>query len=628
VLGKGLESSSLIFSFALLRKECVNEDALDAAISLFRMFVSQHLVCSCNQTAHVHYESQKEYADGSIMPPTKKRRITGGDNDGKLHSALKKIYRVVLGYSSSFLVLMEKLLEVVESVPLEDHQILMITNGALCTLEMEFAMLKCESEYQKLQQIQLASIDVLVSAFQKYTAHRGSIMEDVFPVLLKIPTSKRTSRMFAVSYSSAPSPAAVSSFNQDILSPILPSLSQPHMIQMATALVIAMVQSCVQRPSYATDANSQTNTVAMTDAGADTSADTGATKSTSNDAKLVSGLSACKAVASLFTSHLISRCLRVKDGAAEYRPVLSNLVDDLLVLLIIPQYPAAEMMLLSIVGSVQSVLQTANRQQSSSSSTAVLPDSTFLTFAFDILGKITSVQAKLLAAHRSRPISTGARTYLPSSSDEIEANCHCGQQQSDTFLVNCDRCHLYYHGTCVGIASDSIPEEWFCDSCSLQNIAIRQNRCWLGSVEDVGAINDIHVLRQAYISSLCHKLGTPGAQTASDLHMAGWIDSIHAEALQNTKSASVLKRMEASLMTEWGSTRPTGESLSEEGGLRLVIAMIVRASPLFAIFRQQLSFLLNLMSGSPLPSMRKLCLKTVEKVSISINHPSLFIVHC
>jgi cohesin loading factor subunit SCC2 len=575
-----------------MRRGCVHEDALDAVIVLFRSFISQHLVPSCNQTAHMQVETQNDATDVTPSHPSKKRRVSGELSNGILQSVMKKVYRHVLGCCNTFCVVMERLQQVVESLPLEDHQVLTITNGALSTLEMEFSLAKSEREFHKLQQIQLASTDILSIAFRQYPSHRDSIMEDIFPALLKLPTSKRTSRTFIVPYASASSPSALATFNHDMLATLMTHISQPHTIQIATALIISMVQACVQRPYY-----------------------NGVDASKTGESTLVSGLSSCKAVANSFISHLLNRCLRVKDGAAEFRPILVNLIEDLLVVLMIPQYPAAEFMVLSFVRNLHPILLAMNSQSSSPSA----PDGTVLTVAFDILGKVCSVQAKILAAHQCRPIAVGRQGRLSSLNDNnIQTDCHCGKHCDDSFLVNCDQCHIYYHGTCVGIASDKVPDEWYCDSCRLLQIAHNLKRQWFDALIDYDEIDDVHVLRYAFIASLSHRVGNADIDVAMKYHIASWMDFVDGESLRNPRLSASMSRINSNLMLQWGNRRLAGEHFSEEGGLRLMLAVMGRTSPLLTCFRQQLAVLLNLMSENSLSTLRKLSLKVIEKVSLSV----------
>lgn len=51
---------------------------------------------------------------------------------------------------------------------------------------------------------------------------------------------------------------------------------------------------------------------------------------------------------------------------------------------------------------------------------------------------------------------------------EEDANCVCFQGYQGQFMLDCDRCHKWYHGSCVGIDSANPPEIWYCEPCEIQ----------------------------------------------------------------------------------------------------------------------------------------------------------------
>eukprot|EP00475_Leptophrys_vorax_P001893 TRINITY_DN1107_c0_g1_i1.p1 TRINITY_DN1107_c0_g1~~TRINITY_DN1107_c0_g1_i1.p1 ORF type:complete len:444 (-),score=73.72 TRINITY_DN1107_c0_g1_i1:793-2070(-) len=47
--------------------------------------------------------------------------------------------------------------------------------------------------------------------------------------------------------------------------------------------------------------------------------------------------------------------------------------------------------------------------------------------------------------------------------------CPCGRNDDDgdgEFMIQCDKCAVWQHGLCVGIAKDSVPEKYECDLCN------------------------------------------------------------------------------------------------------------------------------------------------------------------
>ncbi|PRP82326.1 hypothetical protein PROFUN_10230 [Planoprotostelium fungivorum] len=56
----------------------------------------------------------------------------------------------------------------------------------------------------------------------------------------------------------------------------------------------------------------------------------------------------------------------------------------------------------------------------------------------------------------------------PDDSKEItdEERCICGQGYGGRFMLDCDKCHFWFHSTCVGIDRKKIPKTWHCPNCT------------------------------------------------------------------------------------------------------------------------------------------------------------------
>lgn len=65
--------------------------------------------------------------------------------------------------------------------------------------------------------------------------------------------------------------------------------------------------------------------------------------------------------------------------------------------------------------------------------------------------------------------ATSAATDIvpPDASGEI-VRCICENPTVDygTFMIACDKCGVWYHGTCVGVAESDQVEEWYCRNCT------------------------------------------------------------------------------------------------------------------------------------------------------------------
>jgi hypothetical protein len=60
-------------------------------------------------------------------------------------------------------------------------------------------------------------------------------------------------------------------------------------------------------------------------------------------------------------------------------------------------------------------------------------------------------------------------------SDEDDT-CICNKGFRGKFMLDCDSCHKWFHGICVGVEEDNMPTHWYCDNCSKRTDAGRRRR--------------------------------------------------------------------------------------------------------------------------------------------------------
>ena len=175
-------------------------------------------------------------------------------------------------------------------------------------------------------------------------------------------------------------------------------------------------------------------------------------------------------------------------------------------------------------------------------------------------------------------------------------DCYCGrgEDKQDNIVVRCDECHLCSHGSCVGANRELLMDEWLCDACRLGRIAKRE-RAKFGHREDVAVLMDqLYVMRQSFMATLSHRTGVSGLEPAIAYHMARWADE-----LENThaNSATATTRVVVNNILEYwergvAATR-VGETLTEEGGIRVVLALLANTTQLMNSFRLHLGFLVD-----------------------------------
>ena len=234
------------------------------------------------------------------------------------------MYKYIGTTVSLQIALMEQLEKLVQTVALDDSHLLIVCSGALQALVIDCNASNSNSTLPPAQQLQTLGIAILQTAFAKYPVHRDTILEDILHLLPELPSGKRSLRAFPVSYNSANYPSALLDMNAQVVGNLVSNGSAPHFVQMVSILLVQLLQSCVVRPSYPEDEQEGTTT-------------------------LRSGLRTSQAVADTFVLHLLKRCVKTRGGGtSEYRPFLSNLVEDFLLLLLIPEYPAAHMWLSTV----------------------------------------------------------------------------------------------------------------------------------------------------------------------------------------------------------------------------------------------------------------------------------------
>lgn len=308
-LRRGLEAANILLRWAVapaIGNRVVHEDALQATVVLFRLHLTQHLVPSWNQTG-----AAADHTTTTASPLRKRRRSSPHNTPaGNVHNTTaskewKKIYKLLLPTIPTFLILAERLQAVLSSAPrvaLDDQPLLMLTNAATAALEMECVVANAHNSPTATTalgvpatwgpQIQGACLDLITAAFAQHVPHRVTILEDIFGVLLKLPTGKRSMRAFDIRYASARTPQALARRNAQWLGPLVANAD--HRIQMVTALLLQILHASVVRPTWEEERGRTL---------------------------LRSGLQQCHTVADYLARALLSRCSRkdVSGGASEFR---------------------------------------------------------------------------------------------------------------------------------------------------------------------------------------------------------------------------------------------------------------------------------------------------------------------
>lgn len=542
-----MEAATIVAGIAALDdldRRSINEDALQASITLLQINLTNHLVPVFSKTPT---------RDGISSPDRKRRRVvsTVPSKD------LKKVYAVLARTTHLQQILMERMSSVVSTVPMDVQQTMHLTTGAIRTLEMDA---------KPGHQLQLAASSILVETFRRYSSQRETILDELLSAIPDIP--KR--RSFEIRYSSATASTALQEFNSESVGSLL---SLKNSIHVLSAILLQLVQACVLQPTY--------------------------TVSDKEERQFLSGLGACQAVSDAIVNIILQRCRKAKSGSNtdSYRSMLSSMVEDWLLVLLIPEYPGARF----LVSSIQNILISRDlaaassvfgRQQQSF-------ESTYLNTAFDVLGKICAVQARIRSVTKAKPVRVTKDIPMSASSDQ-EVDCHCSRPHNTAFLIQCDHCNRLHHGSCVGIPNrDAVPSEWICDACCLMNVQSRE-QANLSSV-DAKAIDLSYIMHHSFQAMTSHRLGLD-IDDAVRFHLALWVEKL------DKKKAPF--RLSAALLENWDKPGIAAEPLSDEGVVRVALNLVAEELP----FKKPISFLIKVMEDKQVHALRKLALKVIDNV--------------
>ena len=608
----GLEAASILLFIMTspgIDRRVVSEDAIQASIILFRHNLSKNIVPATNNAGHIvagANEKNKQGGIGSPTPSKRRRRSSGiGVTEPSVIIDMKKVYPYIMKTVGLTVLVIERIDVLVKRVPLDDQELLMISSGALISLELDSFDWTISTSL--CHQLQVASTGIITSIFRKNPRLRQIIVEDLFPLMLKMPTSKRSMRNFPIRRSSILYPARLISLSQSMEL----ASQESQYIQTISVLIMSLVQSSVLRPSAGEEVM-----------------ELDGVQDSANAPKLQSGLRQCQAISDLFVKQLLQRCSKRGEdgGASEFRPILSNLIDDLLQVLLIPEYPAAEMILLSIANMIRADLDRAT----ASSKAVQAVESTYLNTVFDAFGKICAAEARILKFARENPVRIEAPIY---ASSDKRVECYCSKNFRDTLMLSCDHCHTWYHGDCVGLNRDTVPDEWYCDACQLQRIVDFEcdkntNLGKLGYSKTL--IDHTYSMKRLvidYLSIISRKTGESALQDAYAFHLARWIMRLYkSTSVDETSIHSLVGRLLELWDPRESSSLNTSESkslsgmlncLSDEGRSRMVVHLLSKESVLLMSFRSQVEVLVKFMASTISAVVRKLSLKAIEKVSLA-----------
>ena len=550
---------------------------------------------------------------------------------------------------------MERLDLLIQSVAIEDQPLLSICASALSSLTIDPSSSSVGNEGMSLTHaIQISCMSLVTTVFRRYPRHRIVILEDLMPLFLKIPTSKKSIRTYAVRVGASLG-LGVSSTAVGVAGTSTAGgtggagAGGQAFIQVITALLLSIIQSCVTMP------HEIKNPQDVIEEGNDGNGDAHHRKSP----RLTSGLLECERTCKIFITKLVQRCSKKggEGGASEFRPVLSNLLEDLLLVQMLPEFPSAEMVLMQICRKLCDDLIANSAVGGTSTKKSASAEATYLTTAMDTIGTICSDVVGKICLARENPLIFPKAVDIDTIDDDgdpmrdsKEVNrCFCGRKTLvDTFMLDCDRCHNWFHGSCVGVAKDKLPDTWVCDECTMQLMVLDQMRKFSSMhgtsfderTDELVNEDKVHIMRVLLLNFLSHQerlTKSSFSKSSRQFHLAKFVKDVEAIRDRNNNSSAngVLSastdavcmhfldlwncndaKMNSSDIVPLSSSRNSQqcEYLSEEGNAKLMLTLNASKSELVSSFPQLLGVIIALMGDENVGSLRKLAVKALSQI--------------
>ncbi|KAK4474435.1 hypothetical protein MN116_001591 [Schistosoma mekongi] len=176
---------------------------------------------------------------------------------------------------------------------------------------------------ENVSELQLAALELVTAIFSRYETHRKLIMEEILASLSRLPSSKKNLRSYR--------------------------LNSEDSIQMLTALSLLLVQSVVSLPDPSPSNSEQNANVFYQTSNVSAATDGGLVQKADDEVTIINSYH--NALRTAHTFLLVFLRKSTMKGEDDYRIIFENFVNDLLLAVNKPEWPASEVML-SLLGSL------------------------------------------------------------------------------------------------------------------------------------------------------------------------------------------------------------------------------------------------------------------------------------
>ena len=667
VLNSGLEAAAILVSILAapnLDPKLLSDEIIVSFVTLLKRHMTKHIIPALspielilNSTTATNIVPQDvddkttaEAAAKEKTPKARKRPIskisgTGSVSKKVASSSTLRVSEICKGIVSSldvFITLMDKIDCLCQKINVEDQFLFIIIQCCFSSYTLDPFCASCIAANQAsivIRGLQQSSTTILTTLFQLHNRHREMILQDILPLILKLPSSKKSLRLFQVTCN----------FNRN------------GQIQVITALILRLIQSCILMP------NGELYVKEMIDKSDKTKEDQLQSSSMVMNNKN-QGLDECRKMTELIVSELILRCIRKTDEGVEFRVFLSNVIQDLLLLTPSLEFPSAETILYTLCRRLLEITVQSSLTHGSNAKGSSSIDGGFLMSSLDILGSVCAELACKRLYLRKHPIqlprSVSEMTFglHPTESDLLKRDsslkdftltsencqCYCERKFVDTFMIDCDRCHKWFHGSCARVPRDKPLKVWFCDDCLLYDRLFQEAKSLVTVSKKMTDIqlsprDHIQIMRLSLLKEISESFTSSEvfdshtAENASKFHdistqrnfhqarwylLATWIEEnelknrISSDNRDDAFEPSVVTRR---ILCNW-YIQSSDQGLNHRLGFlppmkrdSLLLSLFCRSSSLASFSSQILGFLIAVLDD-PSPTLRKGGVKSLAQV--------------
>ncbi|CAN6170545.1 unnamed protein product [Urochloa humidicola] len=426
---ESLHAALAIMTHHDMPKQLYREELVERIIDFSRRQITDCMAASnptfraTHKPANVAHDDDDDEEDVENGPVSKKRRTA--TNLSMRKSSSNRVSASIYSAVQKLCLILGFLKELLTTVRLSDSCILQLAKTCFTTFLVD-----------NMQLLQLKAIEVICTVFASYTQHRSYLVDETIALLRKLQFSRNAVRTYHLAD------------------------EEQKQIQMITALLVHLVQfSAIVPDSLKGTVDWSTIIDAPVDASYPLKCHEAAT-------------GAC----CLFWTSVLQRFTAAKSqDMSEAKGIMDNLVQDLLTILNLPEYPAAASIL-----EVLCVLLLQNAGLKSK-------DTNARCFAIDLLGGIASrLKRDSVTCSEEKLWILQELTYAGSDGSKILKNKCCVCLGGRGINIACDVCGRCFHSDCMGAGSqENLQRDSVCPLCFCkQQLSVLQSYCQLQTKEN------------------------------------------------------------------------------------------------------------------------------------------------